>query len=577
MKTAIKQIQQIVSLLKQYNVRHLVLSPGTRHVPLVHIAETDPFFHCYSIVDERSAAFFALGLSEALDEPVGFACTSSTASCNYMPAMKEAYERNIQLVALTSDKARYQRFHGISQVIDQVDMYQPYSVYSVDLPDVKNSLDEWYCNRCLNEALLEMNHKRKGPIQINFLEPLDIGLLASFTEGDMPMCRKIDRIESDNLGDYWKNLLRSKKRILVVCGQYQDLTGKLSQGLQQFRKSYRSVITYDNFSNVSGEGFIQSSLLGATISKKEVSNLKPDLIISFGTKQFSDLIFKFGDKNIEHWDINPDGRIYDTTHSLTKVFECTPELFFEKIAASDSHNDMLYEKEWIKVNNARNNDVSDYTNYYVAKRILESLPSNSNVHASVLNSMKFVNLAKLPAGTIATGNIGTDGIDGALSTFIGQSKVLSGLSLLVIGDLSYLYDLNASLTEFSNNVRILLINNQAGGEFHFNIGKHKISTLDMHIAAGHHTKIGDTLAMTNLHYLCAHSKEELETVVPDFLHDSSTPILLEVFTNAEKDGESLRNLFGKNKPKTLSHMGAQIINKVFGPQMKNKIKEIIYG
>ena len=83
MKTKIKQVQQIVSLLKQNNIRHFVLSPGTRHVAFVHIVEMDPFFRCYSIVDERSAAFFALGLSEALDEPVGFACTSATASCNY--------------------------------------------------------------------------------------------------------------------------------------------------------------------------------------------------------------------------------------------------------------------------------------------------------------------------------------------------------------------------------------------------------------------------------------------------------------------------------------------------------------
>ena len=577
MKTSIKQIQQIVSLLKQYNVRHLVLSPGTRHVPLVHIVEMDSFFHCYSIVDERSAAYFALGLSEALDEPIGFACTSSTASCNYMPAMKEAYERNIQLIALTSDKARYQRFHGISQVINQVDMYQPYSVYSVDLPDVKNSLEEWYCNRCLNEALLEMNHKRKGPIQINFLEPLDINVLASFSEGEMHKCRKIDRIEADAIDNSWKEQLRDKKKILVVCGQYQDLTGNLNRGLAAFREAYNSVITYDNFSNVSGEGFIQSSLLGVTISKKEVNELKPDLIISFGTKQFSDLIFRFGKKNIEHWDINPDGRVYDTIHSLTKIFECTPEHFFSKLTETDDRSNMLYEKAWISVVNLRDNGVADYTNYYVAKRILENLPPKSNVHASVLNSMKFVNLANLPTGTIATGNIGTDGIDGALSTFIGQSETIEGLSLLVIGDLSYLYDLNASLTQFGSNVRILLINNQAGGEFHFNIGKHKIDTLDEHIAAGHHTTIGDTMAMTNLRYICAHTQEEFENCVSDFLSESPMPILMEVFTNAEKDGESLRNLFERNKPKTLSHQGAKILSKLFGPQIKNKLKEIIYG
>ena len=174
MKTNIQAVQIIVSLLKQHNIRHIVISPGTRHVPFVHCVEVDSFFTCYSIVDERSAAYFALGLSEALDAPVAFACTSSTAACNYMPAMQEAYERGIQLIALTSDKARYRRYHGISQCIDQVNMYQPFVKMAVDTPIVENNEDYWYCNRCVNEVLLELNHHGKGPVQINFLEPTDI-------------------------------------------------------------------------------------------------------------------------------------------------------------------------------------------------------------------------------------------------------------------------------------------------------------------------------------------------------------------------------------------------------------------
>ena len=577
MKTSIKQIQQIVSLLKQYNVKHLVLSPGTRHVPLVHITETDNFFKCYSVVDERSAAYYALGLSEALDEPVGFACTSSTAACNYMPAMKEAFERNIQLVALTSDKSRYLRFHGASQVIDQVEMFKPYSLYSVDLPDVKTAADEWYCNRCLNEALLEMNHKRKGPVQINFLEPVDISILASFSDGEMPVCRKIDRIENWKEELKWKQLLKEKKRILVICGQYQDLSGKLKSSLKQFHERYLCVVAYDSFSNVSDITFIRSTLLGVTLSRDEVSKLRPDLIITYGSKQFSDLGSKFCDKNIEHWDINPEGKVYDTTHSLKKIFECKPEVFFERTLDVDCTNEYSYDKEWQDISKTRNNEVSEFTNYYVAKTVLESLPKGSNVHASVLNSMKFVNMTELPEGTIATGNIGADGIDGALSTFIGQSIVLKGLSLLVIGDLSYLYDLNASITKFGNNVRILLINNQAGGEFHFNIGKHKIPTLDQHIAAGHKTKVRDTIKLSNLKYLSAESKEELKEILGSFFGESDKPILLEVFTNPEKDGESLRRIFRENRPKTFSNKMASIINKVFGPQIKNKIKEIVYG
>ncbi len=577
MKTAIKQIQQIVSLLKQNNIRHLVLSPGTRHVPLIHIVETDDYFKCYSIVDERSAAYFALGLSEALDEPVGFACTSATASCNYMPAMKEAYERGIQLVALTADKSRYLRFHGVSQVINQVDMYKPYSRYSVDLPEVKTGLDEWYCNRCLNEALLELNHHGKGPVQINFLEPADINILATFSDGEMPVCRKIERVDNwDSLED-WKKRLAKKKRILVVCGQYQDLTGNLTKKLKKFHDSYNCVISYDNFSNVSDKDFVQSTLLSVTINRNEVKDLLPDLIITYGTKFFSDVVYRFQGRGIEHWDINPEGRLFDTTHSLKVIFELTPEEFFEKISENASKNDGLYDNKWKEVNSSRDNSINEFTNYYVAKRVLESLPSNCNVHASVLNSMKFTNLSTLPKNTIATGNICTDGIDGALSTFIGQASILKGLSLLVVGDLSFLYDLNASITSFGNNVRILLINNHAGGEFHFNIGKQKIPTLDQHIAAGHQTKIGDSISLSNLHYISVRDKEELEKQIPLFLGDSTSPILMEVFTNPELDGSSLRGVFSRNQKKTAANRIAGLISKFLGPQIKNKIKEMVYG
>ena len=576
MKTKIKQIQQIVSLLKQYEIRHLVLSPGTRHVPLVHIVEMDPFFQCYSVVDERSAAYFALGLAEAIDKPVAFACTSATASCNYMPAIKEASERNIQLIALTSDKARYHRFHGVSQVIDQVDMYTPYCRYSVDLPDVHTPQDEWYCNRCLNEALMAVNHHGKGPVQINFLEPLDIDELALFYDGEMPVCRKIERIDNWDFIDIWKEKLIKKNRILVVCGQYQETTGKLKSLIKEFHKRYNCVVSYDNFSNVADDEFVQTTLLSVTLNKDEVKKLKPDLIITYGTKFFADVVSRFKNMGIEHWDINREGRIFDTSQTLSAVFETTPEDFFEKMSVNSSTNNLKYNELWKRANASRDNSINEFTNYFVVKKVLELLPNNSNVHASVLNSMKFTNLSSLPCNTIATGNNCADGIDGALSTFIGQSNVLKGLSLLVIGDLSYLYDLNASIYPFSSNVRILLVNNQAGSEFHFNIGTKKISTLDKHIAAGHQTIIKDALGLTNLRYLSAHNKDELEMQLKEFLGKSEEPILMEVFTNPVIDGSSLRAFYHKNFKRTPSRFIAGMVNKMFGYKVKFALKKLLY-
>ena len=572
MKTEIKAVQILISLLKQHGVEHIVISPGTRHVPFVHCVEVDNNFTCFSVVDERSAAFFALGLSEALDKPVAFVCTSSTAACNYMPAMQEASERGIQLVALTSDKARYRRYHGISQVIDQVDMYHPYCKYAVDTPIVENEEDYWYCNRCVNEALLETSHHGKGPVQINFLEPTNIRQLSTFEDGDIPLTRKISRIEGNIDWEKWADVLKRKKRILVLSGQYYQLDNNLSLALQHFSKSFNAVITYDNFANVRGDDFILSPLLGQTMNPIERKAILPDLIITFGSKVYSDLMEGMCGLHIEQWDINIDGRVFDSTKALSTVFECKPVCFFESISKFAQSNDSKYLECWKSLLKKRHTDISNFSNHFAAKTILDAAPDNILVHASVLNSMKFTNYHSLRQETKAFGNICADGIDGALSTFLGQASVYSGMSLLIVGDLSFLYDLNAFPLVKNNRLRILVINNQAGGEFHYNISKKRISTLDWHIAAGHKTLIKQAIDLADVRYLSAKNAQELVSCADIFFKESNKAVILEVFTDADKDGEYLRQFLASNRTNTKRKSITLILRRLLGDRFMDKIK-----
>ena len=344
MYSAIKQIQIIVSLLKQYDIRNVVISPGTRHVPLVHCLEIDPFFTTYSIVDERSAAYFALGLSESLNEPVAVTCTSATATCNYLPAIQEAFERGIQLLALTSDRARYQRFNGENQCINQVDMYKPFVRYSVDLPNVKNDEEYWYCNRCVNEALIELNHHGKGPVQINFLQPLTLEELSSFTVKEISETRKIKLHQTDVNWDDVKVYLSQKKRILVASGQ-NTVNEELNRTLNEFSNNRNVVVTKDHFSNLSGEHFIHAPYLSVILNSEEIISFKPDLIISYGTKVFSEIIVRYRNCGIEHWHIDPEGRINDITRTLSAVYEMKPSEFFSK-ANPSLIGDNAYLKMW---------------------------------------------------------------------------------------------------------------------------------------------------------------------------------------------------------------------------------------
>ena len=356
----------------------------------------------------------------------------------------------------------------------------------------------------------------------------------------------------------------------------KEFTGCLRSSIRKFYEKYNCAVSFDAFSNVADKDFIQTMLLSITLNQKELLSLKPDLIITFGTKYFSDIVSRFAGMGIEHWEINFEGRIFDTSRSLTKIFEFTPEEFFDKVSYNITTNDKQYDKLWRALNESRDNSIDEFTNYYVAKKVLESLPEGSNVHASVLNSMKFTNMSKLPQNTIATGNNCADGIDGALSTFIGQAEVLDSLSLLVIGDLSYLYDLNAAIYDFKNNTRVLLINNFAGGEFHFNIGKKKISTLEQHIAAGHHTKIQDAISLSNFQYIAVHNKGELEEKLSLFLRESENPILMEVFTNPELDGSSLKKLIRNNIKMTPERLIAGFVNKFLDCRTKYAIKKFLH-
>ena len=286
MYTNVRNVQILISLLKQFNIKYFVNSPGTRNTPLVHSIEEDPFFKCYSIVDERSAAYFALGLSEALDEPVCVTCTAATATCNYMPAIKEAYERNIQLVALTSDRESYPMFHMQDQSINQVNMYKGYINYSVDIPAILNQKDEWFANRSINEAFLELNHKKEGPIQINYHVPS----WGNFCAEDIPKERKITRYNKNNIN--WKELKENlkNKKILVFCGMnYYNDNEDLQNNVKEFYEKYNATVVFDNYANLKDDNYINASVLGDILTEKESQKLAPEIMITFGKVFYSPL------------------------------------------------------------------------------------------------------------------------------------------------------------------------------------------------------------------------------------------------------------------------------------------------
>ena len=575
MYTNVRNVQILISLLKQFNIKYFVNSPGTRNTPLVHSIEEDPFFKCYSIVDERSAAYFALGLSEALDEPVCVTCTAATATCNYMPAIKEAYERNIQLVALTSDRESYPMFHMQDQSINQVNMYKGYINYSVDIPAILNQEDEWFANRSINEAFLELNHNRKGPIQINYHVPS----WGDFCVKEIPKERKITRYNKNNIN--WKEVKENlkNKKILVFCGMnYNNNNQELQNKVKEFYEKYNATVVFDNYANLKDDNYINASVFGDILREREAQKLAPEIMITFGKVFYSPLKGHFNGKkqNFEHWHIDENGIVVDGFKNLTKIFECEPKIFFDKIIKKvNTKNNHEYEKIWKKrISEIKIGNLS-FSNFSVIRDFCKVIPKNSILHASVLNSIRMTNYFKIDESIKCYANVGADGIDGAFSTFLGQANKTDKMAFLLIGDLSYLYDLNACLNvnKIKNrNIRILIINNYAGAEFHKNFGLSMIPTLNLHIAAGHNTKIEETTGMENVEYLSAKNQEELNKNLQKFIDKSEKPVVLEVFTDANTDAQILKDFWVRNINEKIYK---KIIRKLLPKKYIAKLKKIL--
>lgn len=581
MYSNIPGVQILVSLLKQYNIKHIVASPGSKNAALVHSLENDDFFKLYSFVDERSAAYFALGLSEKLDVPVCISCTSATATCNYMPAIQEAYERNIQLIALTADRNPRVKFNMDDQNINQVNMYDGFVNYAIDVPNIKNSEQQWYFNRCVNEALLNLNNGKKGPIQINFEMDYSLEELSTFPCKEIKKYRKIDKYD-DNIN--WKKIADEikDKKVLVFCASNFYSDSLLKKQILKFKELSNAVVIGDYYSNMIDNNIINASIISNFYGNKNVENLKPDIIILIGDVIYMPLkvnskLFVTG---VETWQISEDLRLNDGFRNVKKIFKINELTFFENINKNmeRTNKNSNYFSNWKNMIDLVKFPNLEFTHMNAIRKLISSLPDNVLIHTSVLDAIRITNYFELPKGVKCFGNIGADGIDGALSTFLGQaSKYKNELAFLIIGDLSLMYDMNALFMDIPNNVRIMVINNYAGSEFHRNFGTERIPTLNEYIAAGHMTLMKDVTSISKIKYLCATNEEELDKNIEIFVKKTENPILLEVITDAEKDAKKLTEFWNLNRLNFYTNKTKmiEILKRILSPKMKDFIKSII--
>ena len=541
----------LIALLKNYGINQLVLSPGMRNIPFVSEVEIDPFFECYSVVDERNAAFFALGLSqEKGNVPVALACTSGTAVSNYLSGITEAFYSNVPIIVISFDRSPYALDQLETQKIDQLAVFHSVVKKAVQLPMIKDDEDVWYCQRVINEALIAMSQHGNGPVQINVPLSGDTNMLNERSNANIHKPRKIDYYTSSSF-DSWKNAytkMQSFRRILIVMGQNVPLDRETKVLIRNFTEKYCVPVLADNLCNFKCNELVMAEGLIKGLGEKTITPFLPELVISFGhnfQERIKDLL-KAHAGEFEHWLVDEEGKIKDVFQSQSALFESSIKDFFTYFTRNVDvvSNDDEYLHLWKYYEANISLPAMPWTNFYAIQEFAKVIPNNSLLHMSILNSTRLVQFFKLDESVRVYANVNSFGIDGCFPTFIGQATATNDLSFLVIGDLSFFYGMNAaSIKHIKNNVRILMLNNGGAAEFHIPSDSHNRETVDLHIGCAHANSAKGWVKSLGYQYIVATDKESLADGLKQFISKSTVPILMEVFTDMKVDGPYVLNMY----------------------------------
>jgi 2-succinyl-5-enolpyruvyl-6-hydroxy-3-cyclohexene-1-carboxylate synthase len=544
-----ENVLQVVALLKAHGISHAVLCPGSRNSPIVHTLANHPFFDCHAVTDERSAGFFAIGLSLQSGRSTVVCCTSGTALLNLHPAVAEAFYQQIPLIIISADRPAAWIGQMDGQTIPQPDVFRSLVKKSVHLPEIRSEEDKWYCNRLINEAILETERRGKGPVHINvpIAEPL-----FRFTTDDLPEVRVIKRYSGLSASNEdWHNAVarfNTYEKCMLIAGQLpaNHLIEKTT--LESLHARFAMFSEHIGNQPASG-GFIQNmdAILHA-LPESQQRALSPDLLVTYGGHIVSKPLKNFLRKHRPqaHWHVSPNGEAVDLFGSLTTIIEMDPFAFLQKIAPLMDRQINEYPHEWERLSKAVIEPVFPYSEQAVVGFLMKNLPGKSVLHLGNSSPVRYAQFFSIPDSIEIYCNRGTSGIEGSLSAAVGYASASEKLNFVVIGDLSFFYDMNALWNDsVKNNLRILLLNNGEGEIFHSLPGLDMTERTRCFVTGIHATSAKGWAMERGFHYTEVHNDSELTEAMPFFTQPESTdkPQLLEVFTDCSEDIRLLNDFY----------------------------------
>ncbi len=544
--STIPSAQLIVELCVQNNIKHVVISPGSRNAPLTITFANHPKIKAYSIVDERCAAFFALGMTQRFNAPVAVVCTSGSALLNYYPAVSEAYYSNLPLVIISADRPPHLIDIGDGQTIRQENVFKNHILYSANLKgDFHNSKDQSIIdfNAVQTHEALQTAIWRQGPVHVNapFDEPLyhktdTLGIKIPVFKTLKP---SLDEVHASRFVEAWNSAQR--KLVLVGVNHDEQIEAEV---LKLLSRDPSVIVMTEITSNISDQHFFTNidSIL-APIEQEENSDklfevLQPEMLVTFGGLIVSKKVKKFlrNFKPKQHFHINPR-EANDTFFCLTQHFKTTVNAFFKNLKASLQPVDSSYFKTWnvirlktLEVREKYKYEIAftDFAFYY---SLFENLPQDEIVHFANSSSIRYANLFDSRREIKAFANRGTSGIDGSTSTAIGYAVASQEPTTLVTGDLSFFYDSNAMWNNYiPKTFKIILLNNGGGGIFRILPGNKNEDYFANYFETTHQLNASSLCEMYGIEYVEAHNLDEVDNELPLFFERNHRPQLIEIFT-----------------------------------------------
>ena len=464
-------------------VTDVVCSPGSRNAPLLIAAAARDSLRKHVVIDERSAAFMALGIAIVSKRPVALVCTSGTALLNYGPAIAEAFYQSVPLIVISADRPEQWIDQDDSQTLRQFEAFSNYVKKSYQLPALGDSEKEmlWFANRIANDAMIEADSGRRGPVHINVQLGEPLNGKRHVGEGAQ---RIIDLKTGDSFGnkDYIRSLALTlaRSKVMLVSG-FLPPDSRLHTSVAEFCRRPNIVAMTETISNLhlSDHSSAIDTVLTNT-SRSTLDLLAPDIVISIGgslvSRKLKEYLRRNSDK-CEHWSIGWNHTTSDCFMALTRRLEVDPARLLHQLTAASrkmetAHTD--YAPRWLELRREVLNSLNSLVNsapwseLKAFRIILESLPASVNLFLSNGTTVRYAQIFSEKSPHASYCNRGVSGIDGSISTAVGGAKAYKGPTIMITGDMSMAYDLNSlALPDIPDRMKIIVIDNQGGGIFRF--------------------------------------------------------------------------------------------------------------